>query len=260
VEYGSVPDPTRPTDMVGKALALLTQLGEYPQGVVASELARRCGFPLSTAHRLLGALVRDGFAAFDKSTKRYTLGLRVFQLAQSVSHAHGFTGLARPILEQVSASTREATLLAVLDGEQQLYVYSIGGPQQVSVVGEPGRHGPLHCTSQGKVLIAFAPPEVREHLLATLELSPRGPNTITNRARFREEIDRVTKQGYAVADEEHEAGIRAISVPVYDGQQVAVAALSTAAPAYRMTVAQLVEHLPTLAKAARSLAAVMPHG
>ena len=133
------PEPTRPTDMVGKALALLTELGEYPQGVVASELARQCGFPLSTAHRLLGALVRDGFAAFDKSTKRYTLGLRVFQLAQSVSHAQGFTGLARPILEQVSAATREATLLAVLDGDQQLYVYSIGGPQQVSVVGEPGR-------------------------------------------------------------------------------------------------------------------------
>jgi IclR family transcriptional regulator, acetate operon repressor len=258
VEDVAVPEPTRPSDMVGKALALLTQLGEYPQGVVASELARRCGFPLSTAHRLLGALVRDGFAAFDKSTKRYTLGLRVFQLAQRVSHAQGFTGLARPILEQVSAATKEATLLAVLDGDQQLYVYSIGGPQQVSVVGEPGRHGPLHCTSQGKVLIAFAPSDVRERLLSTLDLSPHGPNTITNRARFREEIARVAKVGYAIADEEHEAGIRAISVPVYDRQQVAVAALSTAAPAYRMTVAQLVEHLPTLTQAARSLAAVMP--
>ncbi len=246
--------------MVGKALALLTELGEFPQGVVASELARRSDFPLSTAHRLLGALVRDGFATFDKATKRYALGLRVFQLAQSVSHAYGFTGLARPVLEQVSAATREATLLAVLDGDQQLYVYSIGGPQQVSVVGEPGRHGPLHCTSQGKVLIAFAPAETRERLLSSLDLTQHGPNTITNRARFREEIARVTKVGYAIADEEHEAGIRAISVPVFDRDRVAVAALSTAAPAYRMTIAQLVEHLHTLNQAARSLAAVMPLG
>jgi DNA-binding IclR family transcriptional regulator len=180
----------------------------------------------------------------------------VFQLARSVSHAHGFTGMAKPILEQVSAVTREATLLAVLDGDRQLYVHSIGGPQQVSVVGEPGRHGPLHCTSQGKVLIAFAPAEVRERLLETLVLDPQGPNTITDRAEFRAEIERVQSLGYATSDEEHEAGIRAISVPVIDGRH-AVAALSTAAPAYWMSVQQLVEHVPTLAEAAKSLAAVM---
>lgn len=242
--------------MVGKALDLLTRLGGHPHGVVASQLAREAGLPLSTAHRLLGALVRDGYATFDPASKRYSLGLRVFQLAQRVSRVHGFTGLARPILEEVSDATREATLMAVLDGDQQLYVFSIGGPQQVSVVGEPGRHGPLHCTSQGKVLIAFAPEEVREHLLATIPLDQQGPHTITDRDRFRAEIEKVRRLGYAVADEEHEAGIRAISVPVLDDGE-ALAALSTAAPAYRTTVDQLRQHLPTLNEAARSLAAVM---
>lgn len=245
-----------PPDMVGKALALLTRLGDHAHGVVASQLAREAGFPLSTAHRLLGALVRDGYVKFDADTKRYSLGLRVFQLAQKVSQAHGFTGLARPVLEGVSEVTKEATLLAVLDGEQQLYVLSIGGPQQVSVVGEPGKRGPLHCTAQGKVLVAFAPESVREHLLATLVLDQRGPHTITDRARFRTEIDRVREVGYAVADEEHEAGIRAISVPVLQ-DDTAVAAVSTAAPAYRMTVDALRQHLPLLNEAARSMASVM---
>jgi DNA-binding IclR family transcriptional regulator len=242
--------------MVGKALDLLTRLGDHPHGVVASQLAREARLPLSTAHRLLGALVRDGYARFDTPSKRYSLGLRVFQLAKRVSQVHGFTGLARPILETVSNITEEATLLAVRDGDQQLYVFSIGGPQQVSVVGEPGRHGPLHCTSQGKVLIAFAPDDLREHRLETITLDQRGPHTITDRERFREEIEKVRTFGYAVADEEHEAGIRAISVPVLDDGQ-AVAALSTAAPAYRTTVDQLRQHLPTLNEAARDLAAVM---
>lgn len=249
----------RPADMVGKALVLLTLLGDHPRGVVASGLAREAGLPLSTAHRLLGALVRDRYASFDQATKRYALGLRVFQLARSVSHAHGFSGMAKPILEQVSTVTREATLLAVLDGDRQLYVHSTGGPQQVSVVGEPGKHGPLHCTSQGKVLIAFAPSEVREHLLQTLALEPRAPNTITDRDVFRAEVERVRSLGYAIADEEHESGIRAISVPVFDHGH-AVAALSTAAPAYRMSVDELVAHTPTLADAAESLAPVMALG
>lgn len=244
------------TDMVGKALLLLTRLGDYPDGGVASELARLCGFPLSTAHRLLGALVRDGYATFDPVSKRYSLGLRVFQLAQGVLRAHGFTGMARPVLEEVSAATREATLLAVRDGERQLYVYSIEGPQQVRVVGEAGRHGPLHCTSQGKVLVAFAQPEVRDYLVENLPLDQCGPHTITSRGRFREEIERVRERGYAVADEEHEAGIRAIGVPIIDGDHAA-AALATAAPAYRMTVEQLLSHLPTLREAASALSVMM---
>jgi DNA-binding IclR family transcriptional regulator len=255
-ETSATPAP----DMVGKALALLTQLGEYPHGAPAAELARRVGFPLSTAHRLLGALVRDGFAAFDPQTKRYTLGLHLFALAQQALRAGGFTGMARSVLEEVSAVTREATLLAVREGERQLYIFSIEGPQQVRVVGEAGRHGPLHCTSQGKVLVAFAEPSVREYLVDNLPLPPAGPNAITTRRRFREEIEQVREQGYALADEEHEEGIRAIGVPVFDHAGVAVAALATAAPAYRMSREQLMAQLPTLTEAAKALGVLMAFG
>jgi DNA-binding IclR family transcriptional regulator len=243
--------------MVGKALALLTRLGDYPDGAPAAELARQVGFPLSTAHRLLGSLVRDGFATFDQENKRYTLGLRVFQLAQGVLRTRGLSGLARPVLEEVSSVTKEATLLAVRDGERQLYLYSIEGPQQVRVVGESGKHGPLHCTSQGKVLIAFAEPAAREYLVENVPLDPAGPKAITSRSRFRQEIEQVRQRGYAVVDEEHEAGIRAISVPVFGHDNVAVAALATAAPAFRMEIHELETYLPTLREAAQALSVMM---
>jgi DNA-binding IclR family transcriptional regulator len=250
---------SKPADVVGKALSLLTQLGEFPDGAAASELARKVGLPLSTAHRLLGALVRDGYARFDASSRRYTLGLRVFQLAQSVAHANGFTAMVRKELEQLALRTREAALLAVLDDDKLLYVYSVEGPQQVRVVGDPGGHGPLHCTSLGKVLIAFAPPHVRDHLTHTAPLDVCGPNTVTDREQFVAEIAHVRSRGYALADEEHEAGIRAVSVPVFGGRD-GVAALSTAAPAYRMSLEELEAMVPTLNQVARSLAALMPLG
>lgn len=248
--------PALNRDMVGKALSLLTLLGDYPHGVVASALARQSGFPLSTAHRLLGTLVREGYAKFDASSRLYTVGLRVFQLAQTVSVAYGFAGMTRPILDGISALTHEATLLAVLDGDRQLYVHTVQGPQQVRVVGEPGTHGPLHCAAVGKVLIAFSPDSVREHLINTLELDKFTANTITDRDVFRAEIDIVRTRGYAVADEEHEVGIRAISVPIFVNRKV-VAAVATAAPAFRTSVEQLVHHVPQLEEAARSLSTVM---
>lgn len=244
-------------DVVGKALALLSRLGDHPDGAPAAELARQVGFPLSTAHRLLGALVREGFASFDATTKRYKLGLHLFALAQQALHSRGFSGMARSILEEVSSVTREATLLAVRDGEEQLYVFSIEGPQQVRVVGEAGRHGPLHCTSQGKVLVAFAEPATREYLVANLPLPAAGPRAITSRQKFRSEIELVRTAGHAIADEEHEAGIRAIGVPVLNHDGVAVAAIATAAPAYRMTVEQLEALLPTLHEAAAAVGVLM---
>ena len=246
--------------MVGKALCLLTTLGELPGGATLSELSRAAGYPTSTTFRLLGTLARDGFVELDETTKRYRLGLTIFALGQRVSQAHGFGGVALPIMQNLSAETREASLMSVLDGDRQLYVHYVEGPQQVSVIGEPGKHGPLHSTSMGKVLIAFAAPDVREHLLDTLELVATGPNTITDRGALRAEIARVQQDGYATADEEHESGIRAVGVPVRDASGATVAALSVAAPAYRVSMEQLVGFVPPLAAAAHELRLRLPTG
>lgn len=245
-------------DMVGKALRLLSLLGEYPDGIGLSELARTAGFPVSTTHRLLGSLQQDGFVHSDPQSRRYALGLRLFELGQQVSHARGFAGVALPVMQRLSGHTGEPTLMAVLDGEEQVYVHAVGGRQQVQIRGEPGRRGPLHCTSMGKCLIAFAPPARRARLVAELPLPGLAPRTITTRAAFAAEIEAVGERGFAIADEEHEPGIRAVGVPVCGPDGVALAALSTAAPAYRMTVDQLTAYVPALRAAARELAALLP--
>lgn len=246
------------SDAVGKALRLLCLLGERPDGAGVSRLAEAAGYPVSTTHRLLASLQRDGFVRSDGETRRYSLGLRVFQLGQRVSQARGFTGVALPVMRAVTARTGEPTLMSVLDGRHQLYVHHVQGPHPVRVIGDPAKQGPLHCTSMGKCLIAFAAAGVREELVAGLELTPLVPGTITDRGRFREEIDRVREQGYAVSDEEHEAGIRAVGVPVIGPHGIALAALSTPAPAYRMTMEELTGFLPCLLDAAGELAVLLP--
>ncbi|NIH87788.1 IclR family transcriptional regulator [Amycolatopsis granulosa] len=243
-------------DMVGKALRVLSLLGEYPDGVGLSELARRAGYPVSTTHRLLSSLQEQGFARSDPASKRYALGLRLFELGQRVSHARGFAGVALPVLRALTDQTGEPTLMAVLDGHEQVYVHSVRGPRQIQIRGEPGQRGPLHCTSMGKCLVAFAPD--RAALVESLELTALSPRTITTRAEFAREIASVRARGYAVADEEHEPGIRAVGVPVLAPDGTAIAAVSTAAPAYRVTMAELEAFVPALRAAARELAASLP--
>lgn len=251
------PRESQPGDMVGKALRLLTLLGDAPRGMTLSELARQAGYPVSTTHRLLTSIAREEFAVLDEE-RRWNLGLRMFELGQRVLHARGFAGVATPVLQRVTQQTGESTLMSVLEHDQQLYVHYVEGTGQVQITGEPGRRGPLHCTSMGKCLIAFAAQDRRETLLAELDLPSTGPRTITDRERFRAEIETVRQQGYAIADEEHEEGIRAIGVPVLDPSGVAVASISAAAPAFRATIEALHGYLAPLHQAAKELAIGLP--
>ncbi|AKG43805.1 IclR family KdgR transcriptional regulator [Streptomyces xiamenensis] len=247
-----------PADVVGRAIRLLVLVGEHPHGITLSELSRASGVPVSTAHRLVNSLAREGLVDFEASGKRYKPGLRLFQLGQQAGQAYGFAGTALPVMRRVTERTEEATLMSVLDGNRHLYVHYVDGPLPVGVRSEPGRHGPLHCTSMGKVLMAFAPEEVREDLLERVELTPYGPHSITDRDVLRAEVARAAAQGYATADEEHHAGLRAVAVPILRPDGSLFACLSTAAPAFRRSLDDLVALVPVLREAATELGVRLP--
>lgn len=250
--------PVPPADVVGRAMRVLIHIGEHPLGVSLTDLARETGIPPSTTHRLANALGRDGLVQFDPVSKRYRPGLRLFELGQKAGQVYGFAGTALPVMQRVTGRTQEATLMSVLDGLEHLYIHYVDGPLPVSVRSEPGRHGPLHATSMGKVLIAFSADETREDLLRRVPLTAAGPNAITDRDALRREISLVRGRGYATADEEHHAGLRAVAVPVSRPGGGVFAALSTAAPAFRKSLPDLVDLVPVLQEAAAELAARLP--
>lgn len=195
---------------------------------------------------------------FEADGKRYKPGLKLFQLGQRAGQVYGFAGTALPVMQRVTRQTEEATLMSVLDGTRHLYVHYVDGPLPVGVRSEPGRHGPLHCTSMGKVLLAFAPDDVRADLLDRVELTPHGPNSITDRGVLRAHVARAAELGYATADEEHHAGLRAVAVPILRPDGTVFAALSAAAPAFRRSMDDLVAMVPLLRSAAAELGVRLP--
>jgi IclR family transcriptional regulator, acetate operon repressor len=247
----------KPRDMVSKALRLLVMVGERMPGVTLSELARSAKYPTSTTYRLLRALAADGFVRYDESTKRYSLGPALFVLSQQASSQMDFHEITTPVLERLARGTGDAVLLSVLDGDREMQIQSTRGTRSFQFLGHPGLHAPLHCTALGKVLVAFSAPDERERLLRRLPLFPVGPNAITDRRLFRKEIEKVRAQGWALADEEHEEGVRSIAMPVFGPEGVAIAAVSVVAPISRGPVSELQRHLPLLDEATRQLSVLL---
>ncbi|MFC4243263.1 IclR family transcriptional regulator [Gryllotalpicola reticulitermitis] len=247
----------KPRDMVAKALGLLTLVGQRMPGATLSELARTSKYPTSTTYRLLRSLVLEGFVRYDEQTKRYSLGPTLFILSEQAASQMDFHEITTPVLERLSLVTGDAVLLSVLDGDREMQIQSVRGGRTFQFLGHPGLHAPLHCTALGKVLIAFSEPGERERLLKRLPLYKVGPNAITDRRAFRAEIERVREQGWGVADEEHESGVRSIAMPVLSDQDIAIAAVSIVTPQARGPVTDLERLLPALDEATRQLSVLL---
>jgi DNA-binding IclR family transcriptional regulator len=255
-QHGSVMATDR-SGTAGKALGVLTLLGDYPGGATTGQIAEATGYPFSTAYRLLNTLVDTGFATYDPTDKRYQLGLRIYQLGQKVAHHRGFEGSAVPILQHLTEVTGESSVLHVLDGDQSLTVHKVDGPQ-FRTTSDPGDRSPLHTTASGKVLLAFADRTTREHLLETVDLTPRTEHSVTDRDELRHQIEQVHRQGWAGQSEENDIGMAAVAVPVLSPSNRLIAAVSLAAPVFRTDLRGLQGHLPELRRAAATLALELP--
>ncbi|HEY7927728.1 MAG: IclR family transcriptional regulator [Candidatus Dormibacteria bacterium] len=235
-----------------RLLRILESFGARERDVSLADLADRVALPKSSVHRLLTTLVAHGFVDRDPATRRYTLGIRLFELGSAAIHERGLHGAAQPQLEELSRATGETCHLAVLSGTEAVYVYKVDGPSDISMSSRVGGRAPCHATSIGKVLIAWAAPEqvaaVRAHPMAAITA-----NTITSPARFDAELALVRAQGYALDLEEYAEGLHCISAPVRDQMGRVSAALGIAGPRTRIDGDRLVALIPMVVAAAHQL-------
>jgi DNA-binding IclR family transcriptional regulator len=245
------------TGTVGKALELLTVVGEFPGGGTAAQVAQRVDYPFSTVHRLLSTLAETDFLSYDPRDKRYSLGLPVFQLGQQVAHRRGFTATAASVLEQLTEKTGESSILSVLDRGRALTVHTVDGPQ-FRTTTDPGGHSPLHTSAIGKALLAFTDEQTREQLLQSIDLTPRTEKSVTDRAVLARQVAEIRAQGWAGQSEENDVGMAAIAVPVQDPSGGLIAVVALASPLFRCDLEGLRGHLPALLAAAHQLSIQLP--
>jgi IclR family acetate operon transcriptional repressor len=236
---------------VDRSLDLLEALVAADRALGVAELVERTGLPQGTVHRLLQALQRRGYVRRSVARK-YALGTGALRLGDAAQRA--LVRSARPALAELVRISGETANLAVLEGDDVVYVAQVSSPHTLRMFAEVGRHVPPHSTAVGKVLLAAMPADRAAALLLRVGLAPRTARTITEPAAFLAELDRARSQGYAVDEEEHEAGVRCVAVPVGPRDRV-VAALSVSGPADRFLGAAVPGLVDAMCRAGEQLGA-----
>ena len=196
-----------------------------------SEVARRAGLPVSTAHRLLGEWVAWG-GLLRSDDGRYRVGMKLWRLGARQPTARKLREAARPYLDDLLEATGEHVHLAVREGLGAVYLERLSGAGAIPVISDVGTRLPLHATGVGLVLLAYAPPGTLEEVLAQ---HPRKfqPNTLTTERQLRARLASIRATGVSRSVEELTRGAFSVAAPVRDAAGDVVAAVSIIAHAER---------------------------
>ncbi|AHH97859.1 allantoin degradation transcriptional regulator AllR [Kutzneria viridogrisea] len=234
---------------VDRTFELLELMADAGGEVALSQLAAGSGLPLPTIHRLMRTLLAGGYVR-QQPSRRYALGPRLIRLGETASRALG--SWARPYLAELTEATGETSNMAVLDGDQVVYVAQAPSRHSMRMFTEVGRRVDAHCTAVGKAVLAQLPEEAVGQVLARATMRPQTDRSITTVAAMRAELDTIRARGYAVDDGEQEVGVRCLAVAVPGAH--ANAAISISGPEARMGLISVDEVVPLLHRVAQSLA------
>jgi DNA-binding IclR family transcriptional regulator len=241
-------------DRVVDILETFTWLGSE---LGVSDISRALDLKKATTHRLLASLRRRGIIAQDPTTRRYRLGMKLWELGTMATNQVDWVDRVKPFLEQLTRSSGETTHLAVLNDGQVLYVDKVESSRSLRMPSQVGRRLPVHCTGVGKALIAYLPDEVLEGLVSRRGLAPFTRNTITDLGALKDELALIRNRGFAVDNEEIEEGLVCIGAPIRDHTAHVVAAVSIAGPSSRLRPETIGDHAREVVEQANAMSAIL---
>jgi DNA-binding IclR family transcriptional regulator len=245
-----------PVGVISKVLLILEALQGSSAGLGLKAICDLTGIHKSTAHRFLKHLERERYLIRTEAGA-YLIGPRLSQMSARGNQGATLQAVARPMLWELWKSTQETVNLAVLDQGTVLYVDVIESPHEFRLSSRVGARRSLHVTALGKALAAFLPAEVRESILSTITFQPSTSRTILNLLQFRQELEKIRRQGFAVDDEEAVQGARCVSAPILNSDREPIAAVSVSGPVTRVSPDQVGVLAEAVCDAARAISVAM---
>ena len=247
----------RATDFVeslDRGLRLLQVIGERTSPMTLSEVATAAGLPRATARRILFTLQHAGFVSSDG--KLFALTPHVLTLAGSYLRSNQLVAVLQPVLDDISTQAAEISSLAVLDGDDVVFI-ARASPARIFTGGvDIGYRLPAFCTAVGRAMLGRLDDAGLKERLGAMRREGLTPETVTDPKRLLTAIAADRKRGYALVDREAEPHFRSIAVPVkrYDG--TIVGAINIGAHVDRITTEEMVKRfLPLLREGAESVKA-----
>jgi len=217
-----------PVRSVSRAVAILDQFSLERPELTFTEISSGIGLTKSTTHRLLGALRHEEMIEYDRASRRYRLGLRVFRLGSVVSKTMELATRSDALLEELAEETGETAFVVVPDGDQSLCIRRFDARSGLRVLFlEVGKRQPFNCGAAPRVLLAHFPQQRWEEILAH-HVRTMTEHSLVGRAALERDRDQIRGLGYAVSREDVTLHACAVGAPVRDhtGQVIAAVSLS----------------------------------
>jgi DNA-binding IclR family transcriptional regulator len=228
---------------LAKGLRVLETLETAEHGLTLTEVARRQRQSQTVAFRLLRTLADHGYVQQDAVTKRYALGLRLWEIGARVAGRTGLVDAARPALKWLTSVTGQTSALAILRDTDVVYLDLVEGLEPLRFYADLGARAPAYATASGKAMLAhradLGPAVVRRGLRRL------APGTITRRADLRRRLAEVRRTGLSINRGERRDDIAAVAAPIFDARAECVASISISGPRTRFddTLEEFARHV-----------------
>jgi DNA-binding IclR family transcriptional regulator len=245
---------------LARGLGILEVLAGVEEGLQLHQIADSLGIPRSAAHRLLAELSDAGYVRQDGALGNYVLGLKLVSLGLKHLAVNDLVGLSRPVLEQLAGDIAELVRLAVIDGDDMVWVSAYQGVRSgLRYDPDSGSTVTLSCSATGFAWMAHVPEEtalqkiLRQGIASREDRGPRAPQTIDE---IRAELTKTRERGYAIAIDTYSLGVGSVAAPVFTAGAVA-GVISITGPTPRLTEERLTQLAPRLLQATAEVTKIL---
>lgn len=203
---------------IEKSIVLLDCFWRERRALSLRELEQMTGWAKSTIHGLLSSMVDSGVIEQNATDGKYHLGYHLFELGSAVQQGWNVPEICAPYLQSIVDRTGESAYLARLSGDELILAMCEEPHVGFRIVSEAGTRLPLHCTSQGKVILANLPRYEAERLLTKEPLTAYTDRTVTDPAKLLTSLAQIRGCGYAQENEEYKSGLKSVAAPIFNGQ------------------------------------------
>jgi len=223
-------------DAVANALCVLEAFLEEGRGEQSvKEISEHLGLNKSRVFRILSTLEGQGFVRRHPQTKRYRLGLKLFELGQQVARQFDLMRAAEPVVAELTERTEETSYVYWLNGMEAVTVVKREPKQSMRISAELGHRDPLTVGAACSLLLAHLPKQTIDRVLTAGPLPKLTPKTVTDVDAIKKKLAQIRRQGFHLTRGEEQEGVDAVAAPIRDSSGQVVAAVAVAGPSLRFT-------------------------
>ena len=227
------------SSIVEKLLQILSLVSEANKPLKFAELVSASGMNKSTMHRLLALAQQNELVQFDKGTKSYLLGAKIFGWVRNADQGYDIQTIALDEMMRLHRLVGENVTVGVPVDNEIVYLRVLEAREALGTIAHPGMREPFHCSASGKALMAFRPDSAIKKTLAGYDFVKFTTHTITSARKFKNVLEEVRMAGYATNDREEYEHFVGISSPIFNYLSDPIAVLNIWSLHQRCSVKEL---------------------